>query len=326
MRVPTGRDEQGPRSGGAHVQPNGVAVRALEAGKERVEAALGRIVERWVDPVDPRLAAPIRYALEAGGKRLRPVLCVVAFRAANGIDRSGSASGDAIHDAASALELIHTYSLLHDDLPCMDDDDYRRGRQTAHRVYGGRAATLAGALMIPLAAAVLDDGAARLGLPADRRGETVRELTRGAGATGMVGGQVLDLEAEGRRVSADELELIHSRKTGALFTASLRIGARLAQAGPRLVDAFGRCGAALGLAFQVADDILDVTGQSSVLGKTPGRDAEQGKATYPGLLGLDGARARAASATGAAVAALREAGIDDPILEGLIAFAVSRDR
>jgi geranylgeranyl diphosphate synthase type II len=279
------------------------------------------VLARRLPHLDARLAGPVRYAIEAGGKRLRPVLCLGAYRAAG-----GQPTPRELFEAASALELIHTYSLLHDDLPCMDDDDYRRGRPTAHRVYGETATTLAGSAMIPLAAAVLDEGAAALGLTPPERSAVVLDLARGAGAAGMVGGQVLDLAAERQPVDAAGLESIHSHKTGALFGASLRIGARLARSDEPVVEAFGRCGRALGLAFQVADDILDVTGRSETLGKSAGRDAEQGKATYPGLLGLEGARRRAAAAAADAVSALRDAGIHDDVLEGLIEFAVSRDR
>jgi farnesyl diphosphate synthase/geranylgeranyl diphosphate synthase type II len=264
---------------------------ALDAGRRAIDTALHRVLARRLPALDARLAAPIQYAIEAGGKRLRPVLCLSAYRAAGG----GQASAAELIEAASALELIHTYSLLHDDLPCMDDDDYRRGRPTAHRIYGETATTLAAAAMIPLAAAVLDEGAAKLGLTPPAR-------------------------------TAAGLESIHSHKTGALFGASLRIGARLARADEPVVGAFGRCGVALGLAFQVADDILDVTGRTETLGKSAGRDAEHGKATYPGLLGVEGARRRAASAAADAVSALRDAGIHDDVLEGLIEFAVSRDR
>jgi geranylgeranyl diphosphate synthase type II len=299
----------------------GPALRALSETRVRVEVALSRVLDRRLHTLDRRIVDPIRYAVEAGGKRLRPVLCVSAYRAAG-----GGEPADAVYDAACAIELIHTYSLLHDDLPCMDDDDYRRGRPTAHRAFGEVAATLAGAAMIPLAAAVLDDGAARLALPPAERSAVVVDLARAAGATGMVGGQVLDLAAERVAVGAADLEMIHSHKTGALFAGSLRVGARLARADEAVVAAFGRCGSGLGLAFQVTDDILDVTGQRAVLGKSAGRDAEHGKATYPGLLGLDGALARGHAAADEAVSALRGAGIHDDILEGLIAFAVSRDR
>jgi geranylgeranyl diphosphate synthase type II len=295
--------------------------RIIEEERSRIEAALGRVLDGRSRELDPRLAQPIRYSVQAGGKRLRPLLCVRAYRAV-----VADEPPDALYDAACALELIHTYSLMHDDLPCMDDDDYRRGRPTAHRVYGSRAATLAGAAMIPLAAAVLDRAAAALGLGDGERAAAVTDLARGAGAAGMVGGQALDLAAERRTVSIRELEAIHTRKTGALFTCALRTGARLAGASDLVIDAFGRCGRGLGLAFQVTDDLLDVTGQTAVLGKTAGRDVEQGKATYPGLLGLEGARERGAQSAHEAVSALREAGIHDDVLEGLIDFAVNRDR
>lgn len=299
----------------------GPASSLLGGEKTAVERALAQVLDRGLADVDPRLAEPIRYAVEAGGKRLRPVLCIAAYRAACGVDPAPE-----VYQAACALELIHTYSLLHDDLPCMDDDDFRRGRPTAHRVFGDRAAMLAGALMIPLAVTVLIESAERAGLPSVVARAAALDLMEGAGAMGMVGGQVMDLAAEGRTVSPSELEAIHLRKTGALIAASLRVGARLAQASAGVVAAFAECGRSLGLAFQVTDDVLDVTGQTATLGKIAGRDAEQRKATYPALLGLEGARAKARAEASGAVRALHSAGIHDELLEGLIAFSVSRDR
>jgi geranylgeranyl pyrophosphate synthase len=222
--------------------------------------------------------------------------------------------------------MIHTYSLMHDDLPCMDDDDLRRGRATVHRIFGERVATVAGAALIPLANAVLTDAGARLGFgPANRRA-LVSELAAAAGATGMVGGQVLDLEAEGRTLDADALEDIHRRKTGALFAAALRLGGRLAVAGAGVIAALGEAGTALGLAFQITDDVLDVTSDAAVLGKTAGRDQERGKATFAGALGIEHARWRAEEAVARAIAVLREAGITDVALEALIRLAADRDR
>jgi geranylgeranyl pyrophosphate synthase len=279
------------------------------------------VLARRLPHLDARLAGPVRYAIEAGGKRLRPVLCLGAYRAAG-----GQPTPRELFEAASALELIHTYSLLHDDLPCMDDDDLRRGRATVHRIFGERVATVAGAALIPLANAVLTDAGARLGFgPANRRA-LVSELAAAAGATGMVGGQVLDLEAEGRTLDADALEDIHRRKTGALFAAALRLGGRLAVAGAGVIAALGEAGTALGLAFQITDDVLDVTSDAAVLGKTAGRDQERGKATFAGALGIEHARWRAEEAVARAIAVLREAGITDVALEALIRLAADRDR
>ena len=292
----------------------------LEHERSLVDAALERVLDRSLCHVDPRIADVVRYAVMGGGKRLRPILCVAAYRVAGGAVR------EALYDASCAIEIIHTYSLVHDDLPCMDDDDLRRGRPTSHRVFGVVAATVAGAAMIPIACRILDQGATSLGLGAEARAAAVADLTQAAGAAGMVAGQFLDLEAEGRATSLDELESIHLRKTGALFAASLRLGGRLGQADSPVLDALADCGRQLGLAFQVTDDLLDVTGHAAVLGKTAGRDQSQGKATYPALLGIKGARAHAARASAAAASALERAGIRDGTLQALIDFAVRRDR
>ena len=285
-----------------------------------VEASLARVLAAHADGIAELQVAAIRYALEAGGKRLRPILCMSACRALGGPD------SPCAWDAASALEIIHTYSLVHDDLPSMDNDDLRRGRPTTHRAFDEGTAAVAGAVMIPLACSVLEQATICLGFTPLERARAVRELTAGAGAAGMVGGQVLDLAAEDRDVGAAELEAIHSRKTGALFAASMRLGGRLARADDAVLDALGDCGQALGLAFQVTDDVLDVTSEASVLGKTAGRDRVRGKATYPGLLGLGPAKDRAGGAAAAAVQALHRAGLQDGTLESLIDFAVSRDR
>ncbi|MGH7501546.1 MAG: polyprenyl synthetase family protein [Longimicrobiales bacterium] len=292
----------------------------LRDEKASVEAAIARILDERVEPLDPRLGEPIRYALEGGGKRLRPILCVTAYRAL----RKAPVPAP-VYEAACAIEIIHTYSLMHDDLPCMDDDDLRRGRATVHRTYGERTAALAGAALIPLATAVLTDAGERLGFsPADRKA-LVSELTAAAGAAGMVGGQILDLEAEGRTIEAEGLEEIHRRKTGALFAAALRLGGRLAVVGAGVIAALGEAGTALGLAFQITDDVLDVTSDAAVLGKAAGRDRERGKATFASTLGVEHARWRAEEAVATAIAALREAGITDAALEALIRLAADRE-
>ena len=293
----------------------------LAAERTEAEAALRRAIEYlWPDAGTP-LAAAIRYALEGGGKRLRPILCVAAWRAC-----SGNGPAHRIHDLAATLELIHTYSLVHDDLPCMDDDVLRRGRPTAHRVFGSAAATLAGAAMIPAAFAWLERAARELGLDPPRRAILARTLARGAGAGGMVGGQVLDLAAEGGDFDVDTLEGIHRRKTAALFAAATRLGALCARAPDDVVGAMGDYGLALGLAFQVADDLLDETGDTGTLGKDAGRDRALDKATFPALLGVDDTRAKARDAVAAARAALRAGGIRDALLEDLARFAIERDR
>lgn len=293
----------------------------LAAEGERVDRALADVLDDALQDWPATLAEPIRYAVSGGGKRFRPVLFVCAFRAVR-----GEPAVPAVYRAACALELIHAYSLVHDDLPCMDDSELRRGRPAVHRVYGSAAATAAGAAMVWLACAVLDAAARDLGLSATERGAAVLELCRAAGAGGMVGGQWLDLEAEGRQVDLPELERIHRAKTGALLAGAPVLGGRAARAGEATLAALARYGRALGLAFQITDDVLDVTGRAAVLGKPAGHDQALGKATFPQLLGLDGALERARRESAAAVAALRDAGIQSPDLEALARSAVDRVR
>jgi geranylgeranyl diphosphate synthase, type II len=255
----------------------------------RVEIALRQITEEAEETLPSCLASPVGYALSTSGKRLRPVLCVEAYRGATG-DHD---LPDAVYRLACALEIVHTYSLVHDDLPCMDDDDLRRGRPTVHRVAGYPAAVAAGAALLPIAVRSLVSSATALGATPQESALLVTELARAAGAEGMVGGQLLDLDAEGRTVTADALEGIHRRKTGALLVASLRIGAIAGRGDADLLEGLTRYGQALGLAFQIADDLLDVEGASEDLGKTAGRDHALLKASYPSLHGVEGARALA---------------------------------
>jgi geranylgeranyl pyrophosphate synthase len=292
----------------------------LERERAAVEAALARIAAAIPD--DDPIGAAISYALCGGGKRLRPILCVAAFHAASG----QAAHDEHVYDAAAALELIHTYSLVHDDLPCMDNDDLRRGRATTHRRFGTAAAMLAGFALIPLAFQVLHDAARALGLEPPCAAAAVRELCRAAGGAGLVGGQVLDLEGEGATLPLAELWRIHALKTAALFSGSLRVGAVLANADAAVCEALGRFGVRLGLAFQITDDVLDVTMDVAALGKTPGKDVHAAKATFASLLGVARARETARGEAAAAVAVLRAARLESPLLEALAGFAVDRDR
>jgi len=234
-----------------------------------------------------RLAEAMRYSLEAGGKRVRPVLCLLACEAV------GGTSTQAL-PGALALEYVHTYSLIHDDLPAMDDDDLRRGRPTNHKVFGEGHAILAGDALLTEAFGVL----ASADLDPTKRAEALKLLAEGAGWRGMAGGQALDLEGE--KVASydlDHLRLIHRLKTGALLRASLEIGAVLGGAAPAERAALRAYGEAIGLAFQIQDDILDATATDADLGKRAGKDAGRGKITYPSLLGLDGARKALSEAT-----------------------------
>ncbi|ABA88912.1 trans-isoprenyl diphosphate synthase [Syntrophotalea carbinolica DSM 2380] len=228
----------------------------------------------------------MRYSTFAAGKRIRPILMMAACEAVGG-------TVDKVMPAACAMEMIHTYSLIHDDLPAMDDDDFRRGRPTCHKVYGDALAILAGDALLTEAFILLsrlgEDGG--VSLEAARR--VSADIARCAGSMGMVGGQVVDMDSEGKEIDLATLEYIHTRKTGALILASVQSGAVLGGASSEQVDNLGRYAKAAGLAFQVADDILDIVGDQELLGKDVGSDQERGKATYPALLGLDAARDRA---------------------------------
>ncbi len=255
------------------------------------------------------LREAIRYSLFAGGKRLRPALALGAADIVSGDDAAAL-------PAACALEMIHTYSLIHDDLPAMDDDDLRRGKPTLHKVVGEGIAILAGDALLTMAFEVVAEaGDARV----------IHELASAAGAEGMVGGQVIDLQSEGQELALPELRRLHACKTGALIRASVRCGALLAGADEVPLEALSRYGDHIGLAFQIADDILDVTGTEEALGKPIGSDAENRKSTYPGLVGLERARELAEEAVAAALDALAPFGeVADPFRK-LARFIIERD-
>jgi geranylgeranyl diphosphate synthase type II len=246
-----------------------------------------RLVDAELDRLAPPETTPpetihraMRYSLFAGGKRIRPVLCIEAARTV-------SDSPDGVVSAACALELIHTYSLIHDDLPALDNDDYRRGKLTSHKVFGEAMAILAGDGLLTLAFQVL----AELDIPAGRKARLMAELATASGTVGgMIGGQVADLEGEGQPPNAQLLETIHRAKTGALLRASLRMGAIHAGASEEQYAALSRYGEHVGLAFQIVDDILDVEESSEALGKTAGKDAAQHKITFPAVYGLEVSR------------------------------------
>ncbi len=289
---------------------------SFSGDRAAVAAALQQVADRYLDGMEPTVADAVRYALMGEGKRLRAILLIAAYRASGG---SGDASG-----LAAAVEVVHAYSLVHDDLPCMDDDDVRRGRPTVHKAFSVPAATAAGLAMVPMAARAASDAA--MALVGDPRvaGEIVRTLMSASGAGGMIGGQLLDLEGEGTALDLTQLERVHRLKTGALINASVRIGGLAAGASESCLVALEQYGAAIGLAFQIADDVLDITATTDQLGKTAGRDLELQKSTYPALLGLVGARQRAAALSEEACRALHDAGIMSPALDYLARFIVAR--
>jgi geranylgeranyl pyrophosphate synthase len=291
-------------------------VTTFAADRAAIGRALAGFCDRYLADVPSPVSDAIRYSLLGEGKRMRGILLLSVFDAADG-------AGDA-SDLAAAVEVVHAYSLVHDDLPCMDDDDVRRGLPTVHRVYGVRAATVAGLTMVPLAARCAVDAARALGLDDDARASVIAELMRASGAGGMIGGQLLDLEGEGRPLELAELERIHRAKTGALITAAATLGGRAASTSPERLASLATYGAAVGLAFQIADDVLDVTATSDQLGKTAGRDAALRKSTYPALLGVAGARERAEALVEEACAALEDVGLLTPALEFIARFTVER--
>ncbi len=257
----------------------------LEERSRLVENALDLYMPAK-DTLPSELHSSMRYSVFAGGKRIRPVLMMAACEAV------GGRTADVL-PAACAIEMLHSYSLIHDDLPAMDDDDLRRGQPTNHKVYGEATAILAGDALLTEAFLLLSGPVNACQLSADQILEIIHLLARSAGSRGMVGGQVVDMESEGKDIDLPTLEYIHTHKTGALLLAALEIGCVIGQAKPEERQALKRYGEAVGLAFQVADDILDVVADQESLGKDIGSDVERGKATYPALLGLDGARQRA---------------------------------
>ncbi|MGE5098801.1 MAG: polyprenyl synthetase family protein [Deltaproteobacteria bacterium] len=290
---------------------------AWTADRAAIDRALADVCDRSVATLGSAVGDAVRYSLLGGGKRLRGLLVLAAYRTAGG--RSD------VSMLAAAIEIVHAYSLVHDDLPCMDDDDMRRGRPTVHRAFGTRVAMTAGVAMVPLAAGVALQAGRALGLPDVSCGALVAELMRASGAGGMIGGQLLDLEGEGRPLGLQDLERIHRAKTGALIRASVRTGGIAARVNADQLAALSQFGDAIGLAFQIADDVLDVTATTDRLGKRAGRDVDLAKSTYPALLGVEGARQRAESLVVDGCAALRAAGLLSTELDTLARFVVERE-
>jgi geranylgeranyl diphosphate synthase type II len=286
----------------------------LVARQKEVDRALDRFLPKESTP-PATIHRAMRYSLFAGGKRLRPILCLAAAEACGG-------KINAALPLACAVECIHTYSLVHDDLPSMDNDDLRRGRATCHKVFGDGIAILAGDALLTIAFEI----AARVKSTKryDLR-KIFREMATAAGSQKLIAGQVADLEAEGRRINRAQLRYIHENKTAALLAASVRLGAMAADAGPKQLTAITAFGRALGLAFQVIDDILDVTQTSEKLGKSAGKDVAAKKATYPAVIGLEKSRTEAWRLTSEAQHALKSLGESATVLRALADYLLQRE-
>ena len=292
--------------------------RYLEEKKATVDSALERYFPKDGEP-SSSLYRAIRHSLFAGGKRIRPIFSIAAFEAVGG-------KGDRILPLACALEVIHTYSLIHDDLPSIDNDDFRRGKPTCHKVFGEGVALLAGDALLTEAFRLMTDRTA----PTDPEQDgwlivdIVNQVARAAGISGMVGGQVVDIESEGKEIDLPTVQFIHTHKTGAMILVSIQSGAKLGRAGEEPLKALTRYGERVGLAFQIADDILNVEGQAALLGKSTGSDRSRGKATYPALLGLEESKRRARELVGIAVDALKSFGGEADPLREIAHFIIER--
>lgn len=288
----------------------------LEQGQRTIDAALEKLLPAAIARPDS-IHRAMRHSVFAGGKRLRPILCMEAARMIAGQLPAG------VEELGSALEMLHTYSLIHDDLPALDNDDLRRGKPTCHVVFGEAIAILAGDALQTQAYEVL----ARLQCPPEARVKIIEEIARGTGTVdGMIGGQVKDLEAERQRPDAETLEYIHRSKTGALITASLVSGGVYAGGTSTEIQRLRDFGRAVGLAFQIADDVLDVTQSSEQLGKTAGKDLESQKATYPALFGIEESLRRADALISSGCAALDSFGPRAETLKELAHFLVERKK
>tara|TARA_B100000809_G_scaffold24463_1_gene21396 strand:- start:3147 stop:4049 length:903 start_codon:yes stop_codon:yes gene_type:complete len=284
-----------------------------------VDKALDQAITFIESELESDIGDAIRHGVMSDGKRLRPILCTTAYR-----ECGGRAEKD-VYDLSASLEMIHAYSLMHDDLPCMDDAELRRGQATTHSVFGEDVTIRAAAALIPAAARQALQSARKLECGASGAAVVVRELLEAAGAGGMVGGQWLDLLGEGQTLSPKELDELHGRKTGALLTASLVMGALAAAAETETVSALASYGRSMGLAFQITDDVLDATQSAELLGKNPS-DVDLDKSTYVGLYGLDQAKEHARERIADALGALESIDIDAPVLTVLARYVIERER
>jgi geranylgeranyl pyrophosphate synthase len=297
---------------------------AIGDWRQRIDLELSHVADVG-DHLPTQLREAIHYSLTGEGKRFRGLLLMAVFHALQ--ERRGgwgAANGTDASALAAAVEVVHAYSLVHDDLPCMDDDNLRRGRPTTHRAFDVSTATIAGVAMVPLAVQQTVLGARRLGLDAQTSHRLVSVLMRASGASGMVGGQLMDLEGEERPLSANQLESVHRAKTGALITAAFTMGGIAARGDESSIQALTVAGESLGLAFQIADDVLDATSSSETLGKTAGRDAALSKSTYVSALGVDAARRRGESLVTEAMRGLEAAGLRTDPLDRLAHFVAAR--
>ena len=288
----------------------------LQERTQLIDSALDRYLP-GATTLPALLHKAMRYSVFAGGKRIRPILMLAACEAVGGKVNN-------VLPAACAIEMIHSYSLIHDDLPAMDDDDFRRGNPTNHKVYGEATAILAGDGLLTEAFILLSNPDIFDNNSVDRYREVIHILAKSSGSRGMVGGQVVDMEMEGKPIDLPTLEYIHTHKTGALILAAIDIGALLGGASEDQRRALCRYGEAAGLAFQIADDILDIVAEQSQLGKDVGSDQQRGKATYPALLGLSGARQRANELRESAFMALDLFGDSARPLREIASYIVNR--
>lgn len=257
----------------------------LKGRKKIVDEALDRYLP-GEDTFPSSIFKSVRYSVFAGGKRIRPILCMGSAEAVGG-------NIEEVLPVACALELIHTYSLIHDDLPVMDDDDYRRGKLTNHKVFGEDIAILAGDALLTEAFRLMSKKEFAGKTPPDRLLSVISDISEAAGFLGMVGGQIVDIQSEGKKVGEETLNYIHTHKTGAMITTSIRAGAIISGAGNNEIDALSDYGRHIGLAFQIADDILDVEGNQETLGKDIGSDRKRGKVTFPAIFGMEKSRKKA---------------------------------
>ena len=296
----------------------------LQRGQRLADAALERLLPPGTQ-YPPSIHQAMRHSVFAGGKRLRPILCMEAGRMIHAGAGQATADGlpPGIADLGAALEMLHTYSLIHDDLPAMDNDDFRRGKPTNHKVFGDGIAVLAGDALLTQA---FEIAAQSRGWPRYTHRDLILEIAKASGSLQLVAGQVADLEGEGRKLSVDELRYIHERKTSALLCCSVRLGGMSANCTAAQLKALTDFGYHVGLAFQVIDDILDVTQTSEQLGKTAGKDTQAQKATYPAIVGLEKSRQIAEQLTAKAFAALKIFKGKAVALEALAEFLLKRDK